>query len=159
VGNGETLGAFFYRYIQETAGELGQEHNYLVVQAAGTVFFISELRLALSFLILASFFIFGMLFLPRFPMRFLRRSPIPPGKGEFARERVVHAIAVVMLWLCLICMAAAVFFRIGVYPFLMPALVLSFAARSLRRPLLSGILLGSAAAWLGFLMGLAVLPG
>jgi hypothetical protein len=155
---GETLGTFFYRYIRETGMETGSEYNYLIVQAAGKLWFVSELRLVLSFLIVMCFFIFGMFFLPRFSLHFLRRSPIPPGKAEFAQERAVHVAAVVMLWLCLLGMAGSAFLHIGLYPFLIPALVLCFAARSLRRPLLSGILLGCAVVYLGMLAGLAVLP-
>jgi hypothetical protein len=156
---GETLGAFFYRYIRETGVETSREHNYLIVQAAGKRWFVSEQQLALSFLIVISFFTFGMLFLPRFSLYFLRRSPIPPGKAAFARERVVHVTAVVMLWLCLLVMAGSVFLHIGLYPFLLPALVLCFTSRSLRRPLLSGVLLVCAAAYLGLLAWLAFLPG
>jgi hypothetical protein len=150
----EVLGELIRRY--GTGIGATREHNYLMFQLAGKkaeprrVVFISELRLALLFLAGGTFFFCGLIFFPRFPfwqdVAELKSRSVP------IKEQGAHIVAIVILWLCILGTAATAIFRLNLYPFWAPAMILSFAARSIRKPLAAWICISGAGLYAALLL-------
>jgi hypothetical protein len=146
----EILGELLHRYARYGTWNEHREHNYLILQAGGKTLFIAELPLILIVLGTCSFFLCGIIFIPRFPFK-----PAPPVRGtkEPGGLSPLRILGIeLLLWACLLGTAAMAFFRISLYPLWALALIPAFAARNLHRPLPRRLCLGGLGLYLGFLL-------
>jgi hypothetical protein len=144
----EVLGELLRRYSRY--GNEHREHNYLILQAGGRTLFIAELPLTLIVLGTCSFFLCGIIFIPRFPFK-----PAPPVQGtkEPGGLSPLRVLGIeLLLWACLLGTVAMAFFRISLYPLWALALIPAFAARNLHRPLPRRLCLGGLGLYLAFLL-------